>query len=53
MNQARGIIMIVLGGWIMYMGWHSYTGNRSYFAYGFGVLAIAVGIWRLTRKNVR
>ena len=53
MNQVRGVIMIALGGWALYMGWHSLTGSRAYFAYALGVVAIATGIWRLTRKNVR
>jgi hypothetical protein len=53
MNQVRGVIMIALGAWMLYMGWHNYTGNRSLFAYGFGGLAVAVGVWRLTRKNSR
>jgi len=53
MNQVRGVIMIALGGWALYMGWHNLTGGRAYFAYALGALAIGVGIWRITRKNER
>jgi uncharacterized membrane protein HdeD (DUF308 family) len=50
MNQVRGIVMIVLGGFALYQGWVLHTGQRALLAYGLGVLAVAVGIWRLTRK---
>ncbi|MGA2809542.1 MAG: hypothetical protein ABSE87_15545 [Terracidiphilus sp.] len=50
MNQARGIIMIILGGVALYQGWTLHTGQHALLAYGLGVLAVAVGIWRLTRK---
>ena len=52
MNQVRGIVLILLGGWGLYMGWHS-TGNRAIYAYAIGTLAILVGLWRVTRKSVR
>jgi hypothetical protein len=50
MNQVRGVIMILLGGFAFYQGWVLPTGQRSLMAYGVGVLAVAVGVWRLTRK---
>jgi hypothetical protein len=53
MNQVRGIIMIVLGGFAFYQGWAIRSGQRAMLAYGLGVLAVAVGIWRLTRKPPR
>lgn len=53
MNLFRGIILIALGGWALYTGWHIHTGNRALLAYGIGALAILVGLWRLTRMNAR
>jgi hypothetical protein len=50
MNQVRGIIMILLGGFALYQGWILHTGQRALLAYALGVVAIAVGIWRLSRK---
>jgi len=50
MNQFRGIVMIALATFAFYEGWRIHTGQRALLAYGVGVLALAVGIWRLTRK---
>jgi len=50
MNQVRGVIMILLGGFAFYEGWKIHTGNSALWAYGLGVLAVAVGIFRLTRR---
>ncbi len=50
MNQVRGIILIVLGGWAVFQGWRIHTGQRAWLAYGIGLLAVAVGLWRLLRK---
>jgi hypothetical protein len=50
MNQIRGIIMLLLGGFALYQGWKIHTGNQALWAYGLGAEAIATGLWRLTRK---
>jgi uncharacterized membrane protein HdeD (DUF308 family) len=50
MNQVRGVIMILLGGFAFYQGWILHTGQRALLAYALGVVAVAVGVWRLTRK---
>jgi hypothetical protein len=50
MNVVRGIIMLALGVFALYQGWTIHTGQRAMLAYSVAVLAIAVGIWRLTRK---
>jgi hypothetical protein len=50
MNQVRGIVMIALGCFALYQGWTIHTGQHALLAYGVAVLAIAVGIFRLTRK---
>jgi hypothetical protein len=50
MDKVRGVIMIALGGVALYQGWTIHTGQRAILAYGVAVLALGVGIWRLTRK---
>lgn len=50
MNQVRGVIMLALGIFALYQGWTIHNGQRAILAYSVGVLAIAMGIWRLTRK---
>lgn len=50
MNQFRGIILLAAGGFALYQGWRVHTGRQALWAYGLGVLAIAVGLWRLMRK---
>ena len=50
MNQVRGVLMIVLSGFAFYKGWVYRTGQPAMLAFAVGALALAVGIWRLTRK---
>jgi len=50
MDKVRGIIMVALGVFALYQGWTIHTGDRALLAYGVGLLALAVGAWRLTRK---
>ncbi len=51
MTHFRGIILLAAGCYALYMGWKFHTGNQALWAYGLGVLAISVGLWRLTRKE--
>jgi len=53
MNHFRGIVLLAAGGFALYEGWKIHTGKQALWAFGLGVLAIAVGIWRLTRKPDR
>jgi hypothetical protein len=50
MNHFRGIMLLAAGAFALYQGWRIHTGNQALWAYGLGVLAVAVGVWRLTRK---
>lgn len=50
MNQVRGIVMIVLAGIAFYQGWKIHSGQYAIFAYSVGVAALALGIYRFTRK---
>lgn len=51
MTHFRGILLLVAGVFALYQGWRIHTGQHALWAYGLGVLAIAVGIYRLARKE--
>jgi hypothetical protein len=53
MTHFRGIILLVAGCFALYQGWKIHSGHQALWAYGLGLLAIAVGIYRLTRKPDR
>lgn len=50
MSAIRGIILFGLGVFALYRGWIFHTGERAWLAYGLGILAIALGVWRLLRR---
>jgi len=50
MTHFRGIMLLVAGCLAFYQGWKIHVGSHALWAYGMGVLAFAVGVWRLTRK---
>ena len=50
MNIFRGIILIAAGCYALYKGWMVHAGSQAWWAYGLGVLAIAIGIWRMIRN---
>jgi hypothetical protein len=45
-------MLLLLGGFALYRGWKIRTGGQALWACALGVLALAVGLWRLTRKPV-
>jgi len=50
MEKLRGILMLVAGAFVLYRGFLM-RGTRSLaWAVVLGVVAIALGVWRLTRK---
>lgn len=49
MDKARGILMVAVGAFVLYRGFVM-RGPHAWLALGLGVAAIALGIWRLTRK---
>lgn len=53
MNLTRGIVMLILGAGLIYMGWTHYTGTHAKLALAIGALAILVGIWRIASRNRR
>ncbi|HEX9199117.1 MAG TPA: hypothetical protein VF865_06125 [Acidobacteriaceae bacterium] len=51
MDYARGILMLALGVFALYRGFVMMHARQStWMPFGLGALAIAIGIWRLTRK---
>lgn len=50
MNAFRGIVLVALGVFALYRGWLVHTGQKAWFAYVLGVVAIALGMWRLLRN---
>ncbi len=50
MNQFRGVLLLAAGAFALYQGWKLHTGSHALWAYGLGVLAVAVGLWRILRK---
>ena len=51
MSHFRGILLLAAGSFALYHGWRVHSGRQVLWAYGLGVLAIALGIWRLTRSR--
>jgi uncharacterized membrane protein HdeD (DUF308 family) len=51
MNRFRGILLLAAGSFALYHGWRVHSARQALWAYGLGVLAIALGIWRLTRPR--
>jgi hypothetical protein len=53
MTHFRGIMLLAAGCLAFYQGWKIHTGSQAIWAYGLGLLAVAIGVWRLTRKPDR
>lgn len=39
-----------MGVFALYQGWRIHVGERAWFAYILGIVAVALGVWRLTRN---
>ncbi|HEY1986945.1 MAG TPA: hypothetical protein VGG85_16130 [Terracidiphilus sp.] len=50
MDKVRGMLMLIAGALAFYRGFMVRSRNDAWLAFGLGVLAIALGVWRLTRK---
>jgi hypothetical protein len=52
MNQMRGILLLFAGGFALYRGWMIHHGPWAWGALALGLTAIALGLWRLSRKSL-
>jgi uncharacterized membrane protein HdeD (DUF308 family) len=50
MEKVRGILMLAVGAFALYRGLVMRGRPDAWWALGLGVLAIALGIYRLTRR---
>lgn len=53
MTRIRGIVMLLAGCFALYEAWRVLSGHRALLAFGLGIVAIALGVWHLTRKTPR
>jgi len=53
MNRVRGVVMLLAGFFALFEAWRMLTGQRAWIALVLGLLAIALGIWHLTRRDAR
>ena len=51
MDKFRGILMLGVGGFALYRGLLGPHTQRAWMAVVLGVVAIALGIWRMLRKT--
>jgi len=42
--------MLVAAGLAVWKGWQLHGGEMAVLAYGLGAIALALGVWHLTRK---
>jgi len=50
MDKVRGVLMLAVGAFALYRGFVMHGRPDAWWAIGLGVVAIALGIFRLTRK---
>jgi len=53
MNHLRGVMLLAAGGFALYQGWKIHTGTHALWAYGLGVLAVGIGVWRILHPQDR
>jgi hypothetical protein len=49
-NRIRGIVMLLAAAVAIWKGWQIHRGETAVLAYGLGAIALALGVWHLTRK---
>jgi hypothetical protein len=52
-EHVRGVLMLLAAGVAFWKGWELDRGHSAMVAYGLGVLALALAVWHLTRKERR
>ena len=53
MDYVRGILLIAVGAFVLLRGLVMHGKPNAWLAVGLGLAAIALGVWRLTRKPPR
>jgi hypothetical protein len=48
----RGIVMVLAAALAFWKGWQIHRGDWAVAAFLLGVLALAMGVWHLTRKAI-
>lgn len=53
LDLVRGIVMLLAAAIAFWKGWqiHLHHGHRELLAFALGVLALAMGVWHLTRRT--
>jgi hypothetical protein len=50
-NRMRGIVMLLAAAVAGWKGWQIHHGERAAMAYGLAMLALALGVWHIVRKE--
>jgi hypothetical protein len=50
MDKVRGILMVAVGAFALYRGFIMYGRANAWLAIALGLAAVALGVFRLTRK---
>ncbi len=53
MNPVRGFVMLIAAAVAFWRGWQIHHGEKAVLAYAFGVLALGLATWHLTRGAPR
>ena len=53
MEKVRGILMVGVGAFALIRGLILHNGKNAWFLIVLGVIAVALGVWHLTRKPPR
>ena len=51
MNRVRGVVMLLVGVFALFEAWRGLHGARAVYALALGLVAIALGVWHLTRRE--
>jgi hypothetical protein len=51
MDKVRGLLMLAVGAFALFRGFVMYGRPNAWLAIGLGLAALALGVFRLTRKS--
>ena len=52
-DPVRGFVMLIAAAFALWRGWHIHHGRMAWIAFGLAALALAMGVWHLTRRPPR